>query len=44
MIPFCWVVFYHYGFYPREGYFLWLFGMLLFGGNEAGQLAGEKST
>jgi hypothetical protein len=29
MIPFCWVVFYHYGFYPREGYFLWLFGMLL---------------
>jgi hypothetical protein len=29
MIPFCWVVFYDYGIYPREGYFLWLFGMLL---------------
>lgn len=29
MFPFCWVVFYHYGFYPREGYFLWLLGMVL---------------
>jgi hypothetical protein len=29
MIPFCWVVFYHYDFYPREGHFLWLFGMVL---------------
>jgi hypothetical protein len=29
MVPFCWAVFYDYGFYPREGYFLWLFGMLL---------------
>lgn len=29
MIPFCWVVFYYHHFYPREGYFLWLFGMVL---------------
>jgi hypothetical protein len=29
MFPFCWVVFYFHHFYPREGYFLWLFGMLL---------------
>src|SRR6266700_4122991 len=29
MIPFCWVVFYYQGFYPREGHFLWLVGMFL---------------
>jgi hypothetical protein len=29
MIPFCWVVFYFHHFYPREGYFVWLFGMVL---------------
>ncbi len=30
MIPFCWVVFFSgQGSYPREGYFLWLLGMIL---------------
>jgi hypothetical protein len=29
MAPFCWVVFHYEGLYPREGYFLWIFGMLL---------------
>ena|SRR6266496_4895738 len=29
MFPFCWVVFYYYGFYPREGHFLWLVGMVM---------------
>jgi len=29
MFPFCWVVFYNYGAYPREGHFLWIFGMVL---------------
>ena len=29
MIPFCWVVFYDYHFYPREGHFVWIAGMLL---------------
>jgi hypothetical protein len=29
MIPFCWVVFYYYRIYPREGHFFWLFGMVL---------------
>jgi hypothetical protein len=29
MIPFCWVVFYDMNSYPREGHFLWLFGMVL---------------
>ena len=29
MIPFCWVVFSGQGSYPREGCFLWLFGMVL---------------
>jgi hypothetical protein len=29
MIPFCWVVFYYLGIYPREGHFLWLIAMLL---------------
>jgi hypothetical protein len=29
MIPFCWIVFYFHAFYPREGHFLWLFGMIL---------------
>jgi hypothetical protein len=28
MFPFCWVVFYDYGFYPRGGHFLWLVGMV----------------
>jgi hypothetical protein len=27
MIPFCWVVFYCEGFYPREGHFVWIVGM-----------------
>jgi hypothetical protein len=29
MIPFCWIVFYYEDFYPREGHFLWILGMLL---------------
>src|SRR5947208_2345207 len=29
MFPFCWVVFYYYGIYPREGHFFWLVGMVL---------------
>lgn len=29
MIPFCWVVFYYERFYPREGHFVWIFGMAL---------------
>jgi|SRR5579859_2696264 len=28
-IPFCWVVFDYEGFYPREGHFLWLAGIVL---------------
>jgi hypothetical protein len=28
MMPFCWVVFYYQGFYPREGHFVWIAGML----------------
>jgi hypothetical protein len=27
--PFCWVVFYYEHLYPREGYFLWIIGILL---------------
>ena len=29
MFPFCWVAFLFANFYPREGYFLWLLGMVL---------------
>ena len=29
MMPFCWVVFHYEGVYPREGHFVWVFGMLL---------------
>jgi hypothetical protein len=29
MVPFCWIVFYHVRLYPREGYILWIIGMLL---------------
>jgi|WetSurMetagenome_2_1015567.scaffolds.fasta_scaffold247823_1 hypothetical protein len=29
MIPFCWVVFHDAGLRPREGYFLWILGMIL---------------
>ena len=29
MQVFCWIVFFHLHLYPRQGYFLWLFGMLL---------------
>jgi len=29
MIPFCWVVFHCEALYPREGHFLWIFGMVL---------------
>ncbi len=29
VIPFSWGVFYYEDLYPREGYFLWIFGMLL---------------
>jgi hypothetical protein len=29
MIPFCWVVFYFFNIYPREGHALWVIGMLL---------------
>ena len=29
MIPFCWVVFFYYDMYPREGHVVWIAGMLL---------------
>ena len=29
MAPFCWIVFHYENLYPREGYFLWILGMLL---------------
>lgn len=29
MIPFCWVAFHNVKVRPREGHFLWIFGMLL---------------
>jgi hypothetical protein len=29
MIPFCWMVFYFLGIYPREGHVLWVISMLL---------------
>jgi hypothetical protein len=29
MLPSCWIVFHTEDFYPREGYFLWVAGMLL---------------
>lgn len=29
MIPFSWAVFHYEDLYPREGYFLWIIGMLL---------------
>jgi hypothetical protein len=29
MIPFCWVVFYFLGIYPREGHVLWVIAILL---------------
>jgi hypothetical protein len=29
MIPLCWIVFQYERFYPREGYVLWVLGMLL---------------
>lgn len=29
MIPFCWIVFYNEGLYPREGHVLWIAGMVL---------------
>jgi hypothetical protein len=29
MLPFCWVVFYWAGLYPREGYFLWVLGIVI---------------
>jgi hypothetical protein len=29
MIPFCWIVFYDEGLYPREGHVLWIVGMVL---------------
>jgi hypothetical protein len=29
MIPFCWIVFYNEGLYPREGHVLWVVGMVL---------------
>lgn len=29
MIPFCWLVFYNLGVYPREGHVFWVIGMLL---------------
>jgi hypothetical protein len=29
MIPFCWLVFYFFQIYPREGHALWVIGMLL---------------
>jgi hypothetical protein len=29
MFPACWIVFYKLSLYPREGYFVWMLGMLL---------------
>lgn len=29
MFVFCWIVFYQLHLYPRQGYFLWMFGILL---------------
>jgi hypothetical protein len=29
MMPFCWIVFHYESLYPREGYFVWIIGMLL---------------
>jgi len=29
MIPWCWVVFHYQDLYPREGHFVWIFGILL---------------
>ena len=29
MIPFCWIVFYFFKVYPREGHVLWVVGILL---------------
>ena len=29
MMPFCWITFHYEGLHPREGYFLWILGMLL---------------
>ena len=29
MIPFCWIVFRNENLHPREGYFLWILGMIL---------------
>jgi hypothetical protein len=29
MFVFCWMVFYQFKLYPREGYFLWMFGIVL---------------
>lgn len=29
MFVFCWIVFYQLKLYPRQGYFLWMFGILL---------------
>jgi len=29
MIPFCWIFFNYFHFYPREGHILWIIGMLL---------------
>jgi hypothetical protein len=29
MFVFCWIVFYQVHLYPRQGYFLWMFGILL---------------
>ena len=29
IIPLTWIVFHHEGYYPREGYFLWMVGILL---------------
>jgi peptidoglycan/LPS O-acetylase OafA/YrhL len=45
MIPCCWVVFHHEGFYPREGHFLWILGMLLvLFANEASELSIANAT
>ncbi len=29
MLPFCWILFVYDDIYPREGYFVWIFGILL---------------
>src|SRR5262245_56229883 len=44
MIPFCWIVFYDAGLYPREGHVLWVVGMVvaLFSDRRLSVIAGSQ--